>query len=209
MTVMMDSGDDDDDDGMRNHFKVLMALSIVSRVRSHFTPLGVTDSLQSRKYPAVYKWRADVMLMLIMGIILVMSDNDDDPNDHADYDGQSKIWCFRGRNHRFFLHFYIPFLNTSKKPLCRHLTEDEFEKSRHSLAFLVRQFHYVYTGSLVRKEWPTKPLRLFALKVIRTAKFFLGTLTSNAPVFFKRAMNKGHTIYNENKIIWTNKVYLF
>ena len=115
MTVMMDSGDDDDDDGMRNHFKVLMALSIVSRVRSHFTPLGVTDSLQSRKYPAVYKWRADVMLMLIMGIILVMSDNDDDPNDHADYDGQSKIWCFRGRNHRFFLHFYIPFLNTSKK----------------------------------------------------------------------------------------------
>ena len=55
MMIMMMDEEDDDDDGMRGHFKVLMALSIVSRVRSHFTPLGVTDSLQSRKYPAVYK----------------------------------------------------------------------------------------------------------------------------------------------------------
>ena len=87
----------------------------------------------------------------------------------------------------FFLHFCIPFLNTSKKPLCRHLTKDGFEKSGHSLAFLVRQFHYVYAGSLVRKEWPTKPLRLFALKVIRIAKFFLGTLNSH---FLKKQWTK-------------------
>ena len=98
---------------MRNHFKVLMALSIVSRVRSHFTPLGVTDSLQSRKYPAVYKWWADVMLMLIMVMILVMSDHDDDPKDHADYDGHTELYCFRGRqNFILFLHFCIHFLKT-------------------------------------------------------------------------------------------------
>ena len=84
-----------------------------------------------------------------------MSDHDGDPKDHADYDGRTELYCFRGRhNSILFLHFCIHFLNTniSKEPLFRHLTKDGFEKSGHSLAFLVRQFHYVYTGSLVRKE---------------------------------------------------------
>ena len=185
--------DDDYDDGLRRWrwwvekpFQSFDGTQHCIASAITFHALGVTDSLQSRKYPAVYKWRADVMLIMVLMIVLVITMMIpttmlifmDTLNCTV---SEEDITLF------YFLHFCIHFLKTNilKEPLCRHLTEDGFEKSRHSLAFLVRQFHYVYTGSLVRKEWPTKPLRLFALKVTRIAEFFFFSLF---PCFKHRCM---------------------
>ena len=196
--------DDDYDDGLRRWrwwvekpFQSFDGTQHCIASAITFHALGVTDSLQSRKYPAVYKWRADVMLILVLMIVLVITMMIpttmlifmDTLNCTV---SEEDIILF------YFLHFCIHFLNTNilKEPLFRHLTEDGFEKSWHSLAFLVRQFHYVYTGSLVRKEWPTKPLRLFALKVIRTAEFFFFSLF---PCFKHRCMLMMNKMTNMNE----------